>query len=541
MTSNVVLSNVEYKVVGTRPIRHDGVEKVTGKARYGADVSLPGHLHGKVLRSPYAHARIRSIDTSRAEAHPGVLAVATARDLAPVPDVLAEVGEEAVLSLKYLSNNVLAGDKALYKGHAVAAVAAENPHVAEEALKLIDVDYEVLPAVTNAEDAMREDAPILHEHMTTASFDDRFPKQTNIAGYQQLRLGDVEEGFARADVVAEREFRTKTVHQGYIEPQSATASWGHDGRLTIWNSSQNPFGIRDNVARILGVSSSKIKLTPMEIGGGFGGKLAAYLEPVAAVLSRKTGRPVKVSMSRADVLEATGPTSGSYMKAKIGADKDGKITAIQAYLAFEAGAYPGSPIGGATACMTTPYDVANVLLDGYDVVDNKPKTAAYRAPGAPLGCFAVEVLLDELAEKLGLDPVEFRLRNAAKQGTRRADGTVNPVIGGVEVMEALKAHPHYNTPLEGENPGAGGGGGLLAEQFRPFVRHRQRESRWDGDAGGGFGGHRRLPGGHRAAVGGDAGDCGGGRLPGGGGHGHYRVYLPDRGERRGVQDGLGGL
>ncbi len=455
MTSNIVLSNVEYKVVGKRPIRHDGVDKVTGKAQYGADIRLPGHLHGKVLRSPHAHARIKSIDTSRAEAHPGVLAVATAKDLAPVPDLLAEIGEEAVLSLKYLSNNVLAGDKALYKGHAVAAVAADNPHVAEEALKLIEVDYEVLPAVTNAEDAMSSDAPILHEHMTTASFDDRFPKQTNIASYQQLSLGDIEEGFAQADVVVEREFRTKTVHQGYIEPQSATASWGHDGRLTIWNSSQNPFGIRDNVARILGISSSKIKLVPMEIGGGFGGKLAAYLEPVAAVLSRKTGHPVKVSMSRADVLEATGPTSGSYMKAKIGATRDGKIVATQAYLAFEAGAYPGSPIGGATACMTTPYDIPNVQLDGYDVVTNKPKTAAYRAPGAPLGCFAVEILVDELAEKLEIDPLEFRLRNAAEQGTRRADGTVNPVIGAVEVMDAVKDHPHYNTPLTGKNQGRG--------------------------------------------------------------------------------------
>ena len=455
MTSNIVLSNVEYKVVGKRPIRHDGVDKVTGKAQYGADIRLPGHLHGKVLRSPHAHARIKSIDTSRAEAHPGVLAVATAKDLAPVPDLLAEIGEEAVLSLKYLSNNVLAGDKALYKGHAVAAVAADNPHVAEEALKLIDVDYEVLPSVTNAEDAMSADAPILHEHMTTASFDDRFPKQTNIASYQQLALGDIDEGFAQADVVVEREFRTKTVHQGYIEPQSATASWSHDGRLTIWNSSQNPFGIRDNVARILGISSSKIKLVPMEIGGGFGGKLAAYLEPVAAVLSRKTGHPVKVSMSRADVLEATGPTSGSYMKAKIGATRDGKIVATQAYLAFEAGAYPGSPIGGATACMTTPYDIPNVQLDGYDVVTNKPKTAAYRAPGAPLGCFAVEILVDELAEKLEIDPLEFRLRNAAEQGTRRADGTVNPVIGAVEVMEAVKDHPHYNTPLTGKNQGRG--------------------------------------------------------------------------------------
>ena len=455
MQSNIVLSNVEYKVVGKRPIRHDGLDKVTGKARYAADVQLPGALHGKVLRSPHAHAVIKSIDTSKAEAHPGVKAVVTSKDLAPVPDRLAQVGEDAFLSLRYLSNNVLAGAKVLYKGHAVAAVAAENPHDAEQALKLIQVDYEVLPAVTNVEAAMKPDAPILHEHMTTASFDDRYPKNTNIAGYQQFKQGDVEKGFQEADVVVEREFRTRTVHQGYIEPQSASASWSHDGRVTIWNSSQSPFGIRDNTARILGIPSSKIKLVPMEIGGGFGGKLGTYLEPVAAALSRKTGRAVTLTMSRVDVMEATGPAPGSYMKAKIGATKDGRITAVYAYMAFEAGAYPGSPIGGATACMLTPYDIPNLVLDGYDVVDNKPKTAAYRAPGAPLGAFSIEILLDEICEKLGMDPMEFRLLNAAKEGTRRADGTLNPPIGAVEVMEAVKSHPHYAAPLEGPNRGRG--------------------------------------------------------------------------------------
>ncbi len=455
MTSNLVLSNVEYNVVGTRPIRHDGVDKVTGRAQYAADVQLPGALHGKVLRSPHAHAIIKSIDTSRAEAHPSVLAVATSKDFAPVPDRLAEVGEDAVLSLKYLSNNVLAGDKVLYKGHAVAAVAAENPHDAEEALKLIQVEYEVLPPVITAEEAMAPGAPILHEHMTAPSLNDGPPEKTNVAARQRLRLGELEEGFEQAAVVVEREFRTKTVHQGYIEPQSASASWSHDGRVTVWNSSQNPFGIRDNTALILGIPSSKVKLVPMEIGGGFGGKLATYLEPVAAVLSRKSNRPVTVTMSRKDVLEATGPTSGSYMKVKLGADSEGKITAAQGYLALEAGAYPGSPIGGALNCMLTPYDVANLDLEAYDVVDNKPKTAAYRAPGAPLGCFAVEILLDELSEKLGIDPVELRLRNAAKEGDRKADGTLHPPIGVVETLEAIKAHPHYQTPLEGKNRGRG--------------------------------------------------------------------------------------
>ena len=455
MTSNLVLSNVEYDVVGKRPIRHDGVDKVTGKATYGGDVKVPGQVRGKILRSPYAHAKIKSIDTSAAEAHPGVLAVVTSKDLAEVPDILAEIGEDAVLSLKYLSNNILAGDKVLYKGHPVAAVAAENAHEAEAALKLIKVDYEVLPTVVTVEDAMKPDAAILHEHMTTASFDDNFPKQTNIAGYQQLKLGDVDEGFKQADFVVEGEFRTKTVHQGYIEPQSATAMWNHNGRVTIWNSSQNPFGIRDNVARILGLKSSQIKLIPLEIGGGFGGKNSTYIEGVAAALSKKCGRPVSISLSRIEVMEATGPACGSYMKLKIGATKDGRIVAAQAYLAFEAGAYPGAPIGGATSCMFTPYDIPNVLIDGYDVVNNKPKTAAYRAPGAPIAAFPTEALIDELSEKLGMDPVEFRLLNAAKEGTRRADGTLSPLVGGIEILEAVKAHPHYNAPLPGKNQGRG--------------------------------------------------------------------------------------
>jgi CO/xanthine dehydrogenase Mo-binding subunit len=455
MTSNLVLSNVEYDVVGKRPIRHDGVDKVTGKATYGGDVKVPGQVRGKILRSPHAHAKIKSIDTSAAEAHPGVLAVVTAKDLAEVPDILAEIGEDAVLSLKYLSNNILAGDKVLYKGHPVAAVAAENPHEAEAALKLIKVDYEVLPTVVTVEDAMKPDAAILHEHMTTASFDDNFPKQTNIAGYQQLKLGDVDEGFKQADFVVEGEFRTKTVHQGYIEPQSATAMWNHNGRVTIWNSSQNPFGIRDNVARILGLKSSQIKLIPLEIGGGFGGKNSTYIEGVAAALSKKCGRPVSISLSRIEVMEATGPACGSYMKLKIGATKDGRIVAAQAYLAFEAGAYPGAPIGGATSCMFTPYDIPNILIDGYDVVNNKPKTAAYRAPGAPIAAFPTEALLDELSEKLGMDPVDFRLLNAAKEGTRRADGTLSPLVGGIEILEAVKAHPHYNAPLPGKNQGRG--------------------------------------------------------------------------------------
>ena len=336
----------EYKVVGTRPIRPDGVDKVTGKALYGADIHLPGMLHGKVLRSPHAHARIKSIDTSEAEAHLDVKAVATSKDLASVSDTIVEVGEDVFTGMKYLRDNILARDKVLYKGHPVAAIAAISPHVAEEALSLIEVEYEVLPAVTNAEDAMKPDAPILHEHITTASLGDDTPRGSNIASHVQYQLGDIEKGFAQANIILEREFRTMTVHQGYIEPQNGTAWWTPDGHVTIWCSSQGHFGIRDTTSQVLGIPVSRIKVVPMEIGGGFGGKLPAYLEPVAAVLSRKSGAPVKMTMTRVEVLEATGPTSGAYVKVKMGATKEGRITAAQGYLAFEAGAFPGSPIGG---------------------------------------------------------------------------------------------------------------------------------------------------------------------------------------------------
>ena len=446
----------KFKVVGTRPVRHDGTDKVTGRAVYGADIQLPGLLHGKILRSPHAHARIKSIDTEHASAHPGVMAVVTHFDLPWTDDRLMDVGEDLVMSLRYLSTAVLADDKALHKGHPVAAVAASNPHAAEEALDLIEVEYEVLPAVTNVEDAMRPGAPVLHENITAPEgLGFEAESGSNVAGHSQQVLGDADTAFAEADVVVEREFRTKMVHQGYIEPQTCTALWGQDGRLTIWNSSQGQFGMRDQICRVLDVPVSEVKVVPLEIGGGFGGKLRAYLEPVAALLSKKSGHPVKITMSRADVLEATGPTSGSYTKIKVGANKDGKLIAGKALIAFESGAYPGSSHNGAATSMFSPYEIDNIHLDSYDVVDNMPSTAAYRAPGAPIGAFAGEAVIDEIAEKLGIDPVELRLKNAAREGTRMANGVMHPCIGAVEMMEAVYEHPHYGAPLADDHTGRG--------------------------------------------------------------------------------------
>ena len=446
----------KFKVVGTRPVRHDGTDKVTGRAVYGADIQLPGLLHGKILRSPHAHARIKSIDTEHASAHPGVMAVVTHSDLPWTDDRLMDVGEDLVMSLRYLSTAVLADDKALHKGHPVAAVAASNPHAAEEALDLIEVEYEVLPAVTNVEDAIRPGAPILHENITAPEgLGFEAESGSNVAGHSQQVLGDADTAFAEADVVVEREFRTKMVHQGYIEPQTCTALWGQDGRLTIWNSSQGQFGMRDQICRVLDVPVSEVRVVPLEIGGGFGGKLRAYLEPVAALLSKKSGHPVKITMSRADVLEATGPTSGSYTKIKVGANKDGKLIAGKALIAFESGAYPGSSHNGAATSMFSPYEIDNIHLDSYDVVDNMPSTAAYRAPGAPIGAFAGEAVIDEIAEKLGIDPVELRLKNAAREGTRMANGVMHPCIGAVEMMEAVHEHPHYGAPLADDHTGRG--------------------------------------------------------------------------------------
>ena len=450
----------QYDVVGTRPIRHDGVDKVIGAAKYGADIQLSGMLHGKVLRSPYAHARIRSIDTSKAEAISGVTAVVTSKDFPIISDSIIDLSETQG-NARLMAEHVMAADKALYKGHAVAAVSATSPHIAELALEAIEIDYEVLKPVLSLEEAMKEDAPLLHDNLTTYFKLERFAKgddtgaKSNIASHIQHKLGDVEEGFQEADVIVEREFTTQTVHQGYIEPHASTATWAGDGRLTIWTCTQGSFAIRSSCAAILDIPESQVRVIPTEIGGGFGAKITTYLEPVAAVLSKKSGRPVKVVMSRKDVFAGTGPTSASLMRTKIGATKDGKITAAQLWMAFEAGAYPGSPIGGGTLCATGPYNIANLLVDGYDVVCNKQKVQAYRAPGQPQGAFAVEPVIDELAEKLGIDPIEFRLMNVSKEGDRMPNGVPHPHFGIKEMEEAMRAHPHYKTSLTGPNQGRG--------------------------------------------------------------------------------------
>src|SRR5438270_2083173 len=447
----MAVDTAKYRVIGTRPVRPDGVDKVTGRAIYGADVQLPRMAHGKVLRSPHAHARIAAIDTSKAAALPGVLAVITSADF-PESGGVAHLGEGGDVNLRHMSSNIMARDKALYCGHALAAVAATSPHIAAEAIRLIEVDYELLPPVMDVRQAMGPGSPLLHEDLFNDTEGEKSSKPSNIAAHLIFEEGDIEKGFAEAEIVIERHFRTATVHQGYIEPHNAVAEWRKDGQLTIWCSTQGAFPARGQVAQLLNHPASQIKVVPAEIGGGFGGKISVYLEPVAAVLSRKTGRPVKVLMDRAEVLMGTGPSPASDIRLKLGVTKDGRITAARADIAFDAGAYPGSPIGAGCMTVFAPYRLENVRIDGYDVVVTKPKSNAYRAPGATVAEFACEVVVDEICEQLGVDPLEFRLKNGAKEGDWRAAGPPYGPVGNLECVAAAQASPHYQTPLERERP-----------------------------------------------------------------------------------------
>ena len=442
-----------FEYIGTRPIRHDGLDKVTGRANYGADFTLPGMLHGHVLRSPHAHARIVSIDTSAAEATPGVKAVITGKDI-PKTNAKLALGE-AAMELGPMGDNALAHDKALYEGHAVAAVAATSPEIAREAAEKIVVVYEVLKPVMTVDQALAPGATILHDDLVTKGkpLADA-PEHTNVALRIELKRGDLEAGFAAADLIVERTFTTPMVHQGYIEPHACVARYGEDGQVLVWTTTQGHFIVRDASAGILGIDAAKVKVVPSEIGGGFGGKIPVYLEPLAIVLSRKAHRPVKMVMSRDDVFRASGPTSGTKVRMKIGAKKDGTLVAASASLYYEAGAYPGSPAGAGAMCVIAPYTIPNFLIEAYDIVVNRPKVAAYRAPGSPAAMFATESVIDEIAQKLGLDPIDLLLKNAAQEGDSAPYGPKYGPIGLKQVLEATKAHPHWKAPL-GPNQGRG--------------------------------------------------------------------------------------
>jgi CO/xanthine dehydrogenase Mo-binding subunit len=446
MPLDTSLVRKQFKVIGTRVARPDGIDKVTGRAKYGADAFAPGQLIALVLRSPHAHARIKKIDTSKAEKLAGVKAVITSADL---PDL---TGEDR--AMRDMLQNCMARTKVLYDGHAVAAVAAVDEHTAKAALKLIKVDYEILPHITEVDDALKPDAPLLHDDIFTDGIEPKPTKPSNWCKYAEYGHGDVEAGFKEADVIIEKSYKTEQTHQGYIEPHSCLANVGPDGTAELWVCTQGHFVYRNHCAILLGMDANKLRVTASEIGGGFGGKTHLWAEPLALALSRKANRPVKLTMSREEVFRCTGPTSSSCIDVKIGAKKDGTVTAAWAELRYQNGAFPFSwaEFGAMTAWAC--YDFKNVKSQSKDVVLNRPKCAAYRAPSAPIAAFAIESTMDMVAYKIGMDPIDFRIKNAAKEGTKSSYGPVYGPIGIGPTLDAAKNHPHWKAPL-GKNMGRG--------------------------------------------------------------------------------------
>lgn len=434
----------EFKLVGTRVLRPDGLDKVTGRARYGADFAAPGMLFAAVVRSPHAHARIKSIDLSGALALDGVKAVVTRADFPTGLD-----GEAW-----NLQENAMAGEVALYDGHAVAAVAATSPLGARDAAALVKVEYEVLPHVTDVDAAMQPGAPAIRPGSADHSVPEGLPP--NVVRYLEFGRSDVEAGFAKADIVREKTYKTEATHQGYIEPQACVGQLGADGKGEMWVTTQGQWYVRWMCAAVLGLDTAQLRVTPSEIGGGFGGKTTVFMEPLALALSRKAGgKPVKIVMDRAEVMRATGPTASASMDVKIGMKKDGTMTAARAEFRMQGGAFHGmSPVGEALECAFAPYKLPAVEHIGYEVLANRPKAAAYRAPGSPMGAFAAESLIDEMCRELGLDPIDVRLKNAAAEGDKASYGPTYKRIGLKEVLAATKAHPNYSAPL-GPNQGRG--------------------------------------------------------------------------------------
>ena len=437
--------DADLKVVGTNPVKHDGLDKVLGRAKFGADAYLPGMLYGKILRSPHAHAIIKSIDTSKAEALPGVKAVITSADFPEIPQGTGW-GD--------MSRNTIAREKALFDGHPVAAVAATSEQVAKRACKLVEVEYEVLPHVIDVEDAMAEGAPILHDYMRTKGDENAPDVPTNVCEKMVSKLGDVAVGFEAADCVVEHEFDSKPMHQGYIEPQGCIADYSEDGLVEVWTCTQAPFVYRDRLSAVLKIDAAKINVQQSELGGGFGGKTGFYAEPLAIILSKKASAPVKMTLTRAEVFRGTGPVSGTKSRIKMGCTKDGKITAAEADLYFQTGPYTGSMYFNAPNAMFTRYELENVYIEAYEVVSNRPKVNSFRAPCVPQIVFGVEGIIDEMAKKVGMDPIDFRLKNAAKEGHTTIYGDTWGPVGFIETLEAAKETDHYKTPVkDGEGRG----------------------------------------------------------------------------------------
>ena len=428
----------EHRFVGKPLQRTDATAKVTGKTVYADDMHLPRMLHAKVLGAPYAHARIKAIDTSKARLHPGVTAVITADDLPPYK-----------MNASNRRGLIFPGDEVLFFGQPVAAVLAEDPHVAEEALALINADYEELAPVIDPIEAMKDNSPLvraaLHDvdrseergHVTVdARETEADGKLTNIASEMNFKRGDVESAFAEADCVIEGTWRTAMVHQSYIEPHSVIADYDASGDLSVWTSTQGPFYVRDELAQTLGIPENRIRVTATEVGGGFGGKI--YLtELMVAALAMVVHRPVKHVMSRREDMLAATPAPFAQVEMKTAMKRDGTLTALKATLVYDSGAFPGAPVLPGSISVGGYYKCPNLEVRGLEVLTNKVSVGALRAPGAHNATFAIESHMDMMAKELGLDPLEVRLKNAVEEGDPLPSSQPYPRIGLRACLEAI--------------------------------------------------------------------------------------------------------
>ncbi|MBI3976685.1 MAG: xanthine dehydrogenase family protein molybdopterin-binding subunit [Chloroflexi bacterium] len=446
-----------HKVVGKPLPRVDAVEKVTGRAIFGEDVSLPGMLHGKLLRSPYAHAIVKRIDTSRAAALPGVALVLTGDDLAGLPETPSARHEA-----------LLARGRVVFCGQPVAAVVAADPDTAEEALDLIAVEYEELPATVDVLDAMKPGAPSVrlttaeadrgdaggHVTIEGAAAEDSTEAASNISAQVQFSRGDVDQGLADSDAVVERSYRVAWVHQGYVEPHVAVADYRPTGHLTVWTSTQGQFYCRQEIAGLFKIPESRIRIVPTEIGGGFGGKIS-LLPPLATLLSMKAGRPVKVVMSRSEDLRAGNPSPGGVFRLKLGVKQDGRMMALKAEVILDSGAFPASPVTSACLLLGGYYRIPNIDVRGWEVLTHKPSAGAYRAPGVFQSNYAIESTVDEAARSIGMDPIDFRLLNVVDEGDPMPHGRPWPRMGAKSVLQRMKEHPIWQRRGGGANQGIG--------------------------------------------------------------------------------------
>jgi CO/xanthine dehydrogenase Mo-binding subunit len=390
----------ELKYVGRSVPRVDGVEKVTGKAKFVGDIIVPGMLHGKILRSAYPHARIRGIDTTLAEGLPGVAAVLTEADITDLNPI-------------YNGRPVIAMKKVRYVGEPVAAVAAEDLATAEEALSLIQVDYEELPAAIGIEAAIKPGAPLIHEE-----------KSGNVGTHESVNRGNVDAGFAESDVIAEDTFTFPMVYHYAMEPHSAIAHYDANDEITVWSSAQHPFQVRGDIARIFKVPAAKVRMIINYLGGGYGSKSYTKFEPLVVALARKAKRPVRICNSVGESM-VTVRRHGARVRVKTGVKNDGTIVAREAEIYLDTGGYddngPQVTARAATRVLG-PYWIPNIRTNAYQVYTNTGSAGSYRAIGAPQVIYAGESQIEILAAKLDMDPAELRAKNLLKKGQELRPG-----------------------------------------------------------------------------------------------------------------------